>query len=127
MSVSGWVALWLLALLTLGLRWAAQSSLLDTVESLIAGVEARDPYTSGHSKRVWKFSLLFGAAMGLDGAADALCAMTSGRAYQHDRTIAQALSELRVHSRRQFDPRVVEAVLRVPPACLAAASTMWRN
>ena len=184
----------------------AESRLLDIVESLITSVEAKDFYTSGHSKRVCRYSeriaqeleiggkeleeIAIGAALhdvgklgipervlgkpakldeeewklmqshpkvgahiidsfnqspvvlhmifhhhehwngkgypaGLAGeaipfaarivgVADALDAMTSARSYQRNRTVADALEELRRSAGRQFDPRIVDAVCRIP-------------
>jgi putative nucleotidyltransferase with HDIG domain len=42
-----------------------EQSLLDTIETLNAAVEARDPYTAGHSQRVRRVSLAVGRAMNL--------------------------------------------------------------
>jgi putative nucleotidyltransferase with HDIG domain len=190
----------------------AEARLLDIVESLITSIEAKDPYTSGHSKRVCKYSetiahqlgiggreleeIAIGAALhdvgklgipehvlskpaklddeewammrshpkvgariidsfnqspavlqmifhhhehwagtgypaGLAGeaiplparivcVADALDAMTSARSYQRNRSVADALEELKRSAGRQFDPKIVEAVLRVPLAELEA-------
>jgi putative nucleotidyltransferase with HDIG domain len=42
-----------------------EQSLLDTIETLNAAVEARDPYTAGHSQRVRRVALAVGRAMGL--------------------------------------------------------------
>ena len=190
----------------------AEQRLLDIVESLITSVEAKDPYTSGHSKRVCRYSELIAQSMGIAGrdleeiaigaalhdvgklgipehvlrkpskldddeweqikshpkvgariidsfnqsyqvlyaiqhhhehwngagypgklageaiplparivgVADALDAMTSARSYQRNRTVADALEEIRRSAGRQFDPAVVEAILRVPIASLEA-------
>ena len=190
----------------------AEAHLLDMVESLITSVEAKDPYTSGHSKRVCKYSLLLGETLGVSGreldeigigaalhdvgklgvpeqilskpaklddaefsvvrahpkvgariidsfnqsqavvdiifhhherfdgggypaglagevipyqarivgVADALDAMTSGRAYQRNRSVRDALEEIRRHAGRQFDPKIVQALLRMPIARLEA-------
>ncbi|MGI8423800.1 MAG: HD-GYP domain-containing protein [Chloroflexota bacterium] len=190
----------------------AEQRLLDIVESLITSVEAKDPYTSGHSKRVCRYSELIAQSMGITGreleeiavgaalhdvgklgipehvlrkpsklddaeweqikshpkvgariidsfnqsyqvlyaiqhhhehwngngypgrlageaiplparivgVADALDAMTSARSYQRNRTVADAVEELRRSAGRQFDPAIVEAVLRIPIAALEA-------
>ena len=42
-----------------------EESLLETVETLNAAVEARDPYTAGHSQRVRRVSLAIGRDLGL--------------------------------------------------------------
>ena len=43
-----------------------ESSTLEAIESLNATVEAKDPYTAGHSKRVQQLSLMLGEKLGLD-------------------------------------------------------------
>ena len=190
----------------------AEQRLLDIVESLITSVEAKDPYTSGHSKRVCRYSELIAQSMGIAGreleeiaigaalhdvgklgipehvlrkpskldddeweqikshpkvgariidsfnqsyqvlyaiqhhhehwngagypgklageaiplparivgVADALDAMTSARSYQRNRTVIDALEEIRRSAGHQFDPAVVEAILRIPIASLEA-------
>jgi len=45
--------------------------------------------------------------------ADAFDAMTSHRPYRRTRSVDEALEELKANAGRQFDPRVVEAFLRV--------------
>jgi len=47
-------------------------------------------------------------------AADAYDAMTSDRPYRRARTAEEAIEELHRKAGRQFDPRVVEAFLRIP-------------
>jgi putative nucleotidyltransferase with HDIG domain len=42
-----------------------EQSLLDTIETLNAAVEARDPYTAGHSQRVRRVSLAVGTELRL--------------------------------------------------------------
>lgn len=42
-----------------------EESLLETVETLNAAVEARDPYTAGHSQRVRRVALAIGRDLGL--------------------------------------------------------------
>ncbi len=46
---------------------------------------------------------------------DALDAMTHDRPYRRARPVSEALEELRRESGKQFDPRVVEAALAIPP------------
>ncbi len=46
---------------------------------------------------------------------DALDAMTHVRPYRPRHTVSEALEELRREAGRQFDPRVVEAALKIPP------------
>jgi putative nucleotidyltransferase with HDIG domain len=45
-----------------------ESNTLEAIESLNATVEAKDPYTAGHSKRVQDLALLIGIRMGIDEA-----------------------------------------------------------
>jgi putative nucleotidyltransferase with HDIG domain len=42
-----------------------QQGLLDTIDTLNAAVEARDPYTAGHSQRVRRVALAVGTALDL--------------------------------------------------------------
>jgi putative nucleotidyltransferase with HDIG domain len=42
-----------------------EQALVDTLETLNAAVEARDPYTAGHSQRVRRVALAVGRALGL--------------------------------------------------------------
>jgi HD-GYP domain-containing protein (c-di-GMP phosphodiesterase class II) len=42
-----------------------EQSLLDTIETLNAAVEARDPYTAGHSQRVRRVALAVGRSLAL--------------------------------------------------------------
>jgi HD-GYP domain-containing protein (c-di-GMP phosphodiesterase class II) len=48
--------------------------------------------------------------------ADAFDAMISDRVYRRGRSYEEAAAELEAFAGRQFDPRVVEAFRRVPPA-----------
>ncbi|MCK4304668.1 MAG: HD-GYP domain-containing protein [Candidatus Eisenbacteria sp.] len=54
------------ALGTLQLRSELQGFLFDTVKSLVAAVDAKDPYTRGHSERVHYLAVLAGTRMDLD-------------------------------------------------------------
>ncbi len=47
---------------------------------------------------------------------DALDAMTHDRPYRRARPLAEALGILRENAGKQFDPRVVDAALKIPPA-----------
>ena len=47
--------------------------------------------------------------------ADALDAMTHERPYRSSRSVSEALDEVRREAGKQFDPRVVEAALQIPP------------
>jgi HD-GYP domain-containing protein (c-di-GMP phosphodiesterase class II) len=51
---------------------------------------------------------------------DALDAMTHPRPHRPGRPISEALEELRREAGKQFDPRVVEVALTIPPAEWAA-------
>jgi HD-GYP domain-containing protein (c-di-GMP phosphodiesterase class II) len=46
---------------------------------------------------------------------DALDAMTHDRPYRRARSVPEALEELQRESQKQFDPRVVDAALKIPP------------
>ena len=205
-------ATWGLRLDNQRLARQAEAHLLDIVESLIASVEAKDQYTSGHSTRVCKYSLALGEALGLTGrkldevsigaalhdvgklgvpeqilskpgalddaewsvvrshpkvgariidsfnqseavlhiiyhhherydgrgypaqlkgeaipfparivaVADALDAMTSSRSYQRNRTVREAVDEVRRNAGTQFDPKMVQALVKIPLAKLEA-------
>lgn len=43
-----------------------QSGYLDTVRSLVSAIEAKDPYTRGHSERVSQYAAAMAASMGMD-------------------------------------------------------------
>jgi len=43
-----------------------QSAYTDTIRSLIGALEAKDPYTRGHSERVAEYAVLLGQTHGLD-------------------------------------------------------------
>ena len=42
-----------------------EENYLATIKALASSIEAKDPYTRGHSERVTKLSLLLGELMGL--------------------------------------------------------------
>lgn len=63
----------LLALPILGMRqlyktnWLLEQTNQDLLQLMVAAIEARDPYTSGHSRRVAQYSKLIARATGLTG------------------------------------------------------------
>lgn len=63
----------LLAVPLLGMRqlyktnWLLEKTNRELLELMVAAIEARDPYTSGHSRRVARYAGLVARAMGLGG------------------------------------------------------------
>jgi HD-GYP domain-containing protein (c-di-GMP phosphodiesterase class II) len=63
----------LLALPILGMRqlyktnWLLEQTNQDLLQLMVAAIEARDPYTSGHSRRVAQYSKIIARASGLTG------------------------------------------------------------
>lgn len=55
-----------IALLNAKLYKDLKDLFLSTVKSLVRAVDAKDPYTSGHSERVMKYSLAIGRELNLD-------------------------------------------------------------
>jgi putative two-component system response regulator len=45
----------------------ARATYLSAIDSLVLTLEARDPYTCGHSRRVRRYALMLGRAVGLEG------------------------------------------------------------
>lgn len=43
-----------------------RSAFIDTIGSLVGALEAKDPYTRGHSERVAEYSAVLGSSMGMD-------------------------------------------------------------
>ena len=54
-----------IALLNAKLYQELKELFLSTIRSLVRAVEAKDPYTSGHSERVMKYSVAIGEILGL--------------------------------------------------------------
>jgi HD-GYP domain-containing protein (c-di-GMP phosphodiesterase class II) len=54
-----------IALLNATLYQRLKNLFISTVKSLVRAVDAKDPYTSGHSERVMKYSLAIGKEIGL--------------------------------------------------------------
>lgn len=79
MHVSGWVAVLLLvapfavARQTFRVYLELSAAYADTVRSLVRAIEAKDPYTRGHSERVAKYARALAERMGVTkGNADAI-------------------------------------------------------
>ena len=77
--------------------------------ALSHAIEARDPFTRGHSVRVSVIAEVI-AQPGMDELPDAFDAMISHRTYRHAMSF-RALAEVRECAGTQFDPAVVRAVL----------------
>lgn len=63
MALSNHVAI---ALLNAKLYQDLRELFISTIKSLVRAVDAKDPYTGGHSERVMKYSIAIGKAMRLD-------------------------------------------------------------
>lgn len=46
-------------------NWQLQRTNQDLLQLMVAAIEARDPYTSGHSRRVSRYARIIGTALGL--------------------------------------------------------------
>lgn len=70
----GWIAALTMWVPILGLRQVHKANVdlertnRELLELLVKSIEARDPYTSGHSRRVQHYSLLIGRVLGLSSA-----------------------------------------------------------
>jgi putative nucleotidyltransferase with HDIG domain len=99
-----------------------ERGLLDTLETLNAAVEARDPYTAGHSQRVRRVSIAVGAA--LDFPDVRLEALTTAALFHDIGKIGMPDSILTKHEpltreeqalMREHVSRGAEIVSRFPP------------
>lgn len=69
----GWIGAAALTIPLLGVRelykknWELQQTNQELLELMVAAIEARDPYTSGHSRRVSRNSMIIATALGLRG------------------------------------------------------------
>ena len=67
----GWIGAAAMATFVVGVRqlyavnWQLQKTNQELLELMVAAIEARDPYTSGHSRRVAEFSVVIAQAIGL--------------------------------------------------------------
>ena len=61
--------------------WRLEQATQDLLQLMVKAIEARDPYTSGHSQRVEEYSVLIGRAAGLSGRA---CERLAKAALLHD-------------------------------------------
>lgn len=72
-AVYGWMAAVAMWVPILGLRQLYRTNIEleqtneELLELMVKSIEARDPYTSGHSRRVHQFSTIIGRAIGLTG------------------------------------------------------------
>jgi len=74
LAISAWALPLFIAPLVLArqlyFRYAAlKTAYADTIRSLVGAMEAKDPYTRGHSERVSKYAVALGEAAGLDSRA----------------------------------------------------------
>src|SRR5204862_64104 len=74
------------------MNFQMQLELEEKLELMVKAMEARDPYTSGHSLRVSEY------------------AMATDRPYRRAMNLARALEELQAFAGRQFDPQLVKLV-----------------
>jgi HD-GYP domain-containing protein (c-di-GMP phosphodiesterase class II) len=61
--------------------WRLEQATQDLLQLMVKAIEARDPYTSGHSQRVEQYSVVIGRAAGLSGRA---CERLAKAALLHD-------------------------------------------
>ncbi|MCI2049925.1 MAG: HD domain-containing protein [Lachnospiraceae bacterium] len=113
----------------------------QTMLALTGAIEAKDPYTSGHSSRVANYSREIAERMGLDeaeiqniyyaalmhdvgkigiplvsriiGVADAYDAMTTSRSYRTAQNEDYARKEIRNGRGKQFDPEIGKILLEI--------------
>ncbi len=95
---------------------------LDTVRSLIGALEAKDPYTRGHSERVAEYALKLGKALGKD---ERTLQMLETSALLHDIGKISLASDLLTKRERLDDTEILlmrehpikgaDMVVRIPP------------
>ena len=95
---------------------------VDTIRSLVGALEAKDPYTRGHSERVSAYAVALGAAMGMDiRGTERLeyaallhdigkLAVSSGVLTKPGRLEQSEMQQIREHPARG-----AEMILRIPP------------
>lgn len=101
---------------------ALREAYADTVRSLVGALEAKDPYTRGHSERVADYALGLGRALMLD---DATMQSLEYAALLHDLgklavpgavlTKPDALTKSEVDAIREHPARGASMVARIPP------------
>lgn len=104
-------------------RYASLSdAYLDTVRSLIGALEAKDPYTRGHSERVAEYAKLLARHMGADSGATERIEKASllhdiGKLSQSAGllTKASALSQAEFETMRSHPAVGADMVSRIPP------------
>jgi putative nucleotidyltransferase with HDIG domain len=101
---------------------ALEQGLLDTIETLNAAVEARDPFTAGHSQRVRRVSLAVGTA--LDFSSERLDTLATAAIFHDIGKIGMPDSILTKHEKltreeaelmREHVTRGAEIVAKFPP------------
>jgi putative nucleotidyltransferase with HDIG domain len=106
-----------------------EQGLLDMIETLNAAVEARDPYTAGHSQRVRRVALAVGAE--LDFSKDRLDTLATAALFHDIGKIGMPDSILTKHEpltreeqalMREHVTRGAEIVAKFPPFQAAAAA-----
>lgn len=100
---------------------ALRAAYADTVRSLVGALEAKDPYTRGHSERVANYALALGCALNLD---DATMQRLEYAALLHDLgklavpgailTKPDALTQLEIAAIREHPTRGASMVARIP-------------
>lgn len=86
-------------------NWQLQRTNQDLLQLMVAAIEARDPYTSGHSRRVSRYARIIATALGLtkkqiDRVATAALLHDVGKIHENFAPILQKSSKLTLEERR---------------------------